>query len=171
MRRLDGITLDMSLSKLQEVVKDREEWRAAVQGLQRVGHDQATELNWTIPFYRSFCPKARHCYSFIQAWWLWVFPNCSSVDYHFIWSLGLGKILSPRDSLLLVFPLPLFFRYLDSSNGLNFYLPGAQSWGFCTSIPLTAILHKPYFPVPHLLTVGLGLVSSLFQDKLSSSVR
>ena len=45
MRQLDGITLDMSLSKLQEVVKDREEWRAAVQGLQRVGHDQATENN------------------------------------------------------------------------------------------------------------------------------
>lgn len=99
------------------------------------------------------------------------FPTCSSVDYHFIWSLGLGKILSPRDSLLLVFLLPLSFRYLDSSNEPNFYLSGAQSWGFCTSIPLIAILHKPYFLVPHLLTVGLGLVSSLFQDKLSSSVR
>jgi len=47
---LDGITdsMDMSLSKLQEFVMDREAWDAAVHGLQRFEHDWVTELtNWT----------------------------------------------------------------------------------------------------------------------------
>jgi len=68
--------MDMNLSKLQEIVKEREAWRTAVHGLWRVGHNLAMEQ-------QQQQGKSGHCYSILVGsetlpalFWL-VFPPVS----------------------------------------------------------------------------------------------
>ena len=57
MRWLDSITdaMAMNLGKLQEMVRAREAWSAAVHGVHRVRHNWATEQHWS----RSSFPLSR----------------------------------------------------------------------------------------------------------------
>ena len=63
MRWLDRITdsMDMNLSKLQEMVKDREAWKTAFHGLQRVGHNLATEQQQKCKFSKQRHQKIMIC--------------------------------------------------------------------------------------------------------------